>query len=103
MISVPITSPLPQPMDGALTGAHMRARSPRMISGRPTRSSRGRGPRLSVNMTAAATADTTPMGTLIQKIHCQFDALNDRAAEQRCRGDAETGDTAQIPIAVPRF
>ena len=99
----PITSPLPQPTDGARTGAQTRASSPRVISGRPARSSRGRGPRLSVSMTEEATAATTPTGTLIQKIHCQLMPWMIAPPRSGARATPSPVMPPQIPIAVPRF
>src|SRR5580693_6907536 len=85
-----ITSPLPQPTDGALTGAQTRANTPSAISGRPTRSSRGRGPAALGEQDRRrddgrqAGRDVDPEDPL------PVDALDHRAAEQRRDRHPET-------------
>ena len=102
-VSAPITSPLPQPTDGARTGAQTRASSPALISGRPTRSRRGRGPRLSVSRNADAMAAATPTGTLIQKIHCQEMPWIIAPPSSGAVATPRPVMPPQIPMAVPRF
>ena len=69
--SPPMTSPLLHPTLGARTAAQVSPNAPSATKMSPARSSCGRGPRLSRIFRAESTATTTPMGTLIQKIHCQ--------------------------------
>jgi hypothetical protein len=103
MMSVPMTSPLPQPAALARTSAHTSPKKPAPASSRPVMSRRGRGPKLSRSRDADSGITIRPTGTLSQKIQCQ---LRPPATAPPTTGPPATASPASpphSPMAMARF
>ena len=100
---MPATSGLPQPTEGARTGAQVSANSPATARAMPARSSCGLGPRLSVSRSRDSPATASPTGTLSQKIHCQDSPWTIAPPTTGPVATPSPVMPPQSPMAAPRF
>ncbi len=89
-----MTPVLVHPCSLARTSARTTPSRPRLASATPPRSRGWRGPRDSVRRQRASTANTTPTGTLIQKIDCHDHPL---VTAPPTRGPAATATPPMAP------
>jgi hypothetical protein len=101
--SVPITSGLPQPAELPRTNPQTRPSAPPVTSARPGMSRLVSGPKLSRMRVSTSGIATSPIGTLIQKIHSQLIPSTTAPPSSGPLATATPVIALKIPIAAPRF
>ncbi len=100
--SAPSTSGAAQPISGPRTTPHTTPSSAAAVSRAPTGSSRRAAPRLSGRRTIASGTSTTPIGTLIQKIHCHDRPCVTAPPTSGPASTASPVTPVKTPVARPR-